>query len=213
MTISCRNVECPSAKFSDSLELNLFFLQSLSFVNMAAQPRPVGIAATRSQYHHFVPRFLLRNFASDAVAKPSASPRKGKQKRNSRGSNEFVNVLDFRNATVDQRPIAKEFGLVDMYRDPTIPDQHDLEKKLSRLEAQAGVIISKARKALESGSEAEVTRLEHNTIRKFFFIMKYRGSKFHSKFHHQSINTYNSNDRHRIVEFIAKSNLSSPTAV
>ena len=174
---------------------------------MATRPRQTPTASTKSQYHHFIPRFLLRNFASDTVNSSSASTGKGKR------SDEVVNILDFQAATFDQRRIAKEFGLVDMYRDQTIMDQHDLEKKLSRLESQAGVIISKARKALESGSELVLTRFERDTIRKFFFMMKYRSSRFHERFNHHSIETYDSNDRDRLVEFMAKSNFSSPKAV
>ena len=180
---------------------------------MAAQADLITAAAIKSQYHHFIPRFLLRNFVSDTVTNPSVTSRKGRQRRNYRPWDEFVNVLDFQDATVGQRPIAKEFGLFDMYRDRTIPDQHDLEKKLSRLEAQAGVVISKARKALDSGSEIELTRFERDTIRKFFFMMKYRSSTFHTRFNHQSIDTYDADDRHRLLEFMAKGNLSSPKAV
>ena len=95
---------------------------------MASQPDQASTTSTKPQYHHFIPRFLLRNFASDTVNESSASTSKGKRSRKNQSSDEVVNVLDFQTATVDQRRIAKEFGLVDMYRDPTILDQHDLEK-------------------------------------------------------------------------------------
>ena len=88
-----------------------------------------------------------------------------------------------------------------------------LRNKQTRLESQAGVIISKARKALESGSELVLTRVERDTIRKFFFVMKYRSSGQHERFNHQSIRTYDSDDKDRLVKFMAKSNFSSPKAI
>ena len=180
---------------------------------MATQSRKSPDTLTKSQYHHFIPRFLLRNFAKDVTDEPSASLGKGKRSKRHRNSDELVNILNFQNAIPSQRRIAKKFGLVDMYRDRAIADQHDLEEKLSKLEAQAGVIVSKARKALDGGFELVLTRFERDTIRNFFFMMKYRSSRQFERFNHQSIDTYDADDKDRLIGFLEKRNLSSPKAV
>ena len=76
-------------------------------------------------------------------------------------------------------------GLTDMYRDfAHATNQHYLEQQLSKLESRAGQIISKIKKAFEANeNEVWITRPERDDLRKFLFIMKYRGSMAHKRFY------------------------------
>jgi hypothetical protein len=52
----------------------------------------------------------------------------------------------------------------------------DVEQELSKLESQTAVILQKVKKAHENGDAGIcLTRVERNKLRKFLFIMKYRG--------------------------------------
>jgi hypothetical protein len=66
---------------------------------------------------------------------------------------------------IGESPVARTFGKVDMYRDfANMPNQHSIEKKLSRLEANAARNIHKIRTDHEAGKrEIWIPRLERNT--------------------------------------------------
>lgn len=71
-----------------------------------------------------------------------------------------------------------------MYRDfANATNQHYLEEQLSGLESRAGGIVSTIRKAFEAGNqEVWITRTDRDVLRKFLFIMKYRGTRFRKRF-------------------------------
>ena len=116
---------------------------------------------------------------------------------------------------IDETPVSRTFGLKDMYRDfAEASNQHHLEEQLSRLESSAGRIISKILKAFEAGeTEVWLTRRERDTLRKFIFIMKYRGSGFHRRFYHQDAERYSANDRDKMLKYMQEECFKKPIDV
>lgn len=172
-----------------------------------------------SQYHHFIPRFILRSFGHIYQGANGAKrPRKGRK-----GSGEAtlypgeqaINIIDISKdvPVLAESPIRKTFGLQDMYRDFTkASDQHYLENKLSQLESDASAIFAKIRKAFDSGDQAVMmTRLERDTLRKFLFVMKYRGMGFHKRF--TGSTDYVENDKETFMKYMNENGFETPRDV
>jgi hypothetical protein len=82
-------------------------------------------------------------------------------------------------------PVSRWFGQENMYNDATdaIESQKNIEKELSNLEARTAEILQKVKKAHEKGEqEIYLDRSERDRLRKFLFIMKYRGPGFFGKY-------------------------------
>ena len=175
-----------------------------------------------SQYHHFVPRFILRNFAHPF--KPPIAPSKGSGKRNKRKKRDghrpgepMLNVikLDGATAQIVETPVAKTLGIEDMYRDLRgAANQNHLEEELSKLESRAAMVIRKMLKAFEAGDkDVWITRAERDILRKFLFIMKYRSSGFHKRYSHHDAEHYSENDKDRLSEYMRKKGYEKPVDV
>lgn len=176
----------------------------------------------RTQYQHFVPQFLLRNFShpyrpqKDDRKKSNRSKRKG-EKRIFPGER-VVNTLDLSEdspAPCEAR-VNRILGQMDMYRDTSkpSPEQQQIEKMFSRLEGQASIIFRKITKAFEQDEkELWLTREERNLVRKFLFLLKYRGSGFHQRFYHENTECYKADDRELLWEYMAERGFKRPTDV
>lgn len=168
----------------------------------------------KSQYHHFIPRFILQNFSHPF--RPRSTKGKYGSKKGRRYGEPMLYTIDLiGNGDVTEAPIAKLFGLTDMYRDfRDAGNQHQLEQKLSVLESQAGRIISKIRKRHEAGEpDVWVTRKERDILRKFLFIMKYRGTGFHKRFQHNTAQEYSADDKERFVKYMGEKGFTRPMDV
>lgn len=186
-------------------------------------------APARSQYQHFVPRFLLKNFAhpyrsSDEAPSSSKScnnsgkknRKRGKKKKGPSPGDLMLNVINLKgdNACIEENQVAKTLGMTDMYRDEREQNQNHLEEKLSRLESAAAMVIHKMRKAFETGDpDVWITRSERDTLRKFLFIMKYRGSGFHKRYFHQNAAEYSEDDRQTLRDYMRKKGYERPVDV
>jgi len=183
----------------------------------------------RSQYHHFIPRFILRNYA-ETSASASVNASRGRGRRGGRGKRPsgqrqqqqqndrdgMIKLVNLKTMELEESPLSRAFGLQDMYRDfdRSNPDQHRIEQKLSALESKAGKIISDARKAFESNKgEVHMLRGERDTLRKFLFIMMYRNKGFHRRYNHQSTDDYKSNDRTRMLQYMKEKGFKKPIDV
>ncbi|CAI6094879.1 unnamed protein product [Clonostachys chloroleuca] len=111
----------------------------------------------------------------------------------------------------------KIFGSPGMYLDPNQPttgQQRRIESMFSKLESHASSIFRRIVKSHEAGEGAiSLTRLERDDIRKFFFILKYRGSGFHRRFYHERASDYNANDREILLEYMKERGFSAPRDV
>lgn len=174
-----------------------------------------------SQYHHFVPQFLLRNFSY-----PYTTP-KHRARATAVGSNassgsvklyrgdKVVNCIDLtsEDPAISQFPVKRILGQQDMYRDDTRPgpEQQLVEKMFSNLESDFSTIIGRITTAFEKKkSKASLTRLERNKLRKFLFIMKYRGSSFYARYYHQRRADYDANDREQMLKYMGDRGFKRP---
>ncbi len=189
---------------------------------MAAESSPSHPKLSKSQYHHFIPRFILRNFVHPpsrvkSSSKPSPKSAKRWKKGGRNYSEPMIYAVDLSKPTAEivERPISRTFGMIDMYRDfRNTKNEHYLEGELSKLESRAGEIVSKMRKHFEEGkTEVWITRPERNTLRKFLFIMKYRSSRMHKRFYYQNAEGYSANDREKLLQYMDERGFKKPVDV
>ena len=165
-----------------------------------------AIQETKSQYHHYIPRFTLRNFAHpfqpQNVSGRHRQRNKHKRQKGHYSGEEMIYAIHLAGIEpqITETPVASTFGQMDMYRDfANAPNQHEVEQKLSRLESNAARIIHKIRKEYEAQKkEIWIPRSERDTLRKFLFIMKYRGPRFRRRFGHQLPDEYSEDDAERL---------------
>ncbi|KAH6681370.1 hypothetical protein B0J14DRAFT_623366 [Halenospora varia] len=178
--------------------------------------RPSSNAQEKSQYHHFIPRFILRNYSHPgqrpAASRPSKNRGKSKNAARSKDPLLFGLNLSGEEPEITETSVAKTFGMMDMYRDfGAFTKQHQVEEQLSVLESRAGEIISTIRKAFEAGkTDVWITRTQRDTLRKFLFIMKYRSSRFHKRYCHENTDDYDEDDKERMMEYMEKNNIKKP---
>lgn len=167
------------------------------------------------QNHHFIPRFILKNFVPEnqPPARPAAEA--GTTKRNKRRGRDFlVNKIDLERCGLGQRPVSSEFSLVDLYRDTGFEeDPYHLEKKLSRLESQTSEIIRRACNLFSQGLDLEMDRIELDRLRKFLFLMKYRNSGMFDRYNHNQIDQYEADDRKRLLSYMESKGFTRPRDV
>ncbi|KAL9607916.1 MAG: hypothetical protein Q9167_007219 [Letrouitia subvulpina] len=177
---------------------------------------------TKSQYHHFVPRFILRNFVHpfkpQSDAPKDASKRSRRKKKDGYYPGEpMLHTINLAGNTAEvvEAPVSKTLGMTDMYRDfAAATNQHELEEKLSKLECRVGEIIGNIRKAFEAGKkDIWITRPERDVLRKFLFIMKYRGLLFHKRFFHESREGYSCDDKERLMKYMREKGFKRPLDV
>jgi hypothetical protein len=179
---------------------------------------------TSQQRHHFIPRFVLKQFRPED--QPPAGPLIAYSNNNhgrwtkSRTRRDFlVNKVDLegpilQRSILTQRPVSIEFALVDMYRDPgSDQDPYHLEKKLSDLEGQASDIIYRAFSQFAQGLTLELKRIEVDKLRKFLFLMKYRNSGMFDRYNHDHINDYKADDRERMSTYMRSRGFLKPRDV
>lgn len=154
----------------------------------------------RPQMQHFIPRFILRQFAP--TDQPPASPstyqgeKNGKRKNRKTRRDFLLNKLDLSQSALTQRPVSTEYALADMYRDPGFDENpNHLERKLGDLEGQASNILHRACDAFSQNSTLKLRRYEKDTLRKFLFLMKYRNTGFFHRYNHDRVETYSAGDR------------------
>ncbi|MCJ1246979.1 hypothetical protein MMC30_004190 [Trapelia coarctata] len=166
----------------------------------------------KSEYHHFIPRFILRNYAS-AIPAPSGTSKRKKKQRAQLAKDGMLNVIDLAGVKVTQAPLSRSFGLLDMYRDVNSFDEFELENKLSKLESEAAKIMNRIRKRFESGfPDVWLKRAERDTLRKFLFIMKYRSQTFYQRFNTET-GEYIADDKEDMLKYMEEKGFKRPVDV
>ena len=168
-----------------------------------------------SQYHHYVPRFLLRNYAVHRDGYGSSTTKAKKKGKAKSSQPENLNLLNLQTGAIEQTFLSKNFGVQDMYRDfkSTDPDQHKLEKQLGRLEEEVSQTISLVKRRFEAGKEeVHLSRREKDQLRKFLFIMHYRNQTFKSRFE-KSREDYDANDREVMLQYMDEKGFTHPREV
>ncbi|KAI1823846.1 hypothetical protein F4861DRAFT_299324 [Xylaria intraflava] len=176
------------------------------------------------EYQHFVPQFMLRNFAHKYVESKKSdndkrkNANKGKKKDKIYRGEFVVNNVNLRAdpIVIEETKVSRILGNYDMYQDTAQPtaEQRQIEAILCQLEGHVGTIFRKIIKAFEAGGPSVwVNRDERNAIRKFLFILKYRGTTFHRRFHHESVEKYDSNDKSSLQKYMEENNMKRPLDV
>ncbi|ESA43027.1 hypothetical protein GE21DRAFT_6437 [Neurospora crassa] len=173
------------------------------------KPKIATPAAPNGQYQHFVPQFLLKNFAHrvpKVFKRPKGTP-KPKYEKGMYPGDLVLNSLDLTQdpAVITEKPVSRIFGQINMYDDFTKPtgEQRRVEKLLSKLEAQAALIFTKIKKAyaVKEGGVV-ITRDERNLIRKFLCLMKYRSRGFYTRFCPDRPDAYSENDQEAFRKYM-----------
>ncbi|KAK0719324.1 hypothetical protein B0H67DRAFT_572915 [Lasiosphaeris hirsuta] len=185
-------------------------------------------SSQRDQYQHFVPQFLLRNFAHPYRPKGGGKRGKTKDENGLHYGESVVRSLDLAAdpSAICEKAVKRILGQMNMYEDATMssPQEKRVEEMLGRLENQVSVVFRKIVKAhekwaggnaMEEGTPAEVclARSERDLIRKFLFILKYRSSGFHRRFYHDTAEDYDSNDKELLREYMAEKGYQRPMDV
>jgi hypothetical protein len=177
------------------------------------------MAGTASvQYQHFVPQFLLRNFSHPYKPQNNGPKTSKRSKRKIFPREPVVHNL---NLSVDppvicETPVKRILGQIDMYRDTSkpSPEQQHIEQMFSKLEGQASAVFRKITKSFEQKEKGLwLTRDERDLIRKFLFLLKYRGSGFHRRFYHDNAEGYDANDRELLRDYMAEKGYTRPMDV
>ncbi|KAL1715252.1 hypothetical protein EV715DRAFT_173966, partial [Schizophyllum commune] len=125
----------------------------------------------RDQFHHFIPRFILRRYQVGPVL---SKAERNKAYRRTGVDPEYVLYYDVEKQTLDTRPIGKIFGTQNMYRDARNSfNVNHLEEKLGLLEKRAAKIIRGIHESIPWG-KFTLTRPDLEALRKFLFLMHYR---------------------------------------
>ena len=173
------------------------------------------------QYQHYIPQLLLRNFSHTYKVPPEKRSKKGGKHDYEKGKHPGDKVLNVVDLTAEksrllESPVSRWFGQEDMYKDfaDAIKSKKEVEKELSKLECWTAEILQKIKKAHENREPGIwLTRVERNRLRKFLFIMKYRGPSFHEKYMSKDPQLYESEDKHLLRAYMADTGMVRPRDV
>ncbi|KAG0001463.1 hypothetical protein BGZ80_009358 [Entomortierella chlamydospora] len=121
----------------------------------ASAPTPSS-RTSQSQYHHYIPRFILKNF-SDGSHGMEGDPQ--------------IKIHDVRSQRSSQMNIGKVYGVQNMYRDLKSDDCMQFEKLLGKLDSSAEKFVNKI---LSGSRDLPLTRAGLLEFKKFLAIMMYR---------------------------------------
>ncbi|KDN72260.1 hypothetical protein CSUB01_07911 [Colletotrichum sublineola] len=172
------------------------------------------------QYQHYIPQFILRNFShpyKPLGGKRARNRHKSEPGRLRRGEN-VLNVVHLASEEpqIREAPVSRWFGRVNMYEDAAdaIKGQKQIEDKLGRLESQSAIVIQRIKKAHERGqTHVRLERREKDQLRKFLFIMKYRGPRFHDKYLSGDEKIYQWEDKNLLRAYMAQKGFRDPREV
>ncbi|KAG1823140.1 hypothetical protein EV424DRAFT_1511077 [Suillus variegatus] len=161
--------------------------------------------APKTQYQHFIPRFILRKFQVGPV---KSKTERQKEFRRTGVDPEYVHYYDIATGSLDIRPIGKVYGVQNLYQDVrNIYNINELEEKLADLERHAASIIMDLHKALPQGTFT-LKRRPLELLRKFLFIMHYRNVSC-SNTYFQADHPENARGRQWIESFMKKKGIQS----
>ncbi|CAG8771315.1 9904_t:CDS:1 [Dentiscutata erythropus] len=132
----------------------------------------------KDEYHHYIPRFILRNFATDNYERIFTSNKElfsqKKKLWKSKKKGEFLQTYDRANDQLGTSLISRIYGDTNMYKDLNHDDTMRVEKKLAILEEKASKVIRDIIETSQTKSRIVLLRKNISDLRKFLFIMSYR---------------------------------------
>ncbi|KAK3824059.1 MAG: hypothetical protein J3R72DRAFT_390811, partial [Linnemannia gamsii] len=133
-----------------------------------------------AQYHHYIPRFILRTFADNFSLITSHT----EYIATSTPVSHYINVYQVADYTIELNDHARVYGIYDMYRDITSDDKMKFEKLLGIMECTSATFIRK----IWSGGDLSLTRVQLVDMKKFLCIMMYRGEHRWREYHDGLLN-------------------------
>jgi hypothetical protein len=129
-----------------------------------------------------------------------------------------LNRVDFRldDPVVTETLVKSVLGEQDMYRDSNMSEsrQQEIEGEFSKIESRAATVFQKITKAFKQRKTGlSLTRQDRNLLRKFLFLLKYRGPTFRERFSHESIDDYSADDRHLLIKYMREKKFKRPIDV
>ncbi|CAG8655007.1 11715_t:CDS:1, partial [Paraglomus brasilianum] len=151
------------------------------------------------QYHHYIPRFLLMNFAINNYGRIFVGNDKlllykeKKHKQNFKDWNKKEALLQTYNKEKGQiinSLVGKTYGYMNMYKDLNNKDVMYVEKELSKLEGKASLTVRRIINASQTENEIDLVRKHLENLRKFLFIMNYRNCHRWSQFANEKFDSF-----------------------
>ncbi len=112
---------------------------------------------TMTQYQHYIPQFLLRNFSHPyKPLKGKESKKRGKSRcgKGKHRGDKVLNVVDLDSDKLQllESPVYRRFGQEDIYNNvvDAIKSKKEVEQELSKLESWTAEILYKVKKAYEN---------------------------------------------------------------
>lgn len=178
---------------------------------------------SQSQFQHFIPQFILKNFSHkyhpSSFNSTSASRRKKKKNKKDsiRPGDPVLHIINLESniPRLCESSVKRTFGLIDMYQDVSnASDRNIIEKELSKLESRVSKIIAEIKKAFESSKDGfSMSRDQRDILRKFLFIMKYRGPGYHQRFYGDKSGRYVENDADQFKKYMVENGYHNPVDV
>lgn len=174
------------------------------------------------QYQHYIPQFILKNFSSrtsadadrSSPAQVPATPRLDRSRKNEYILNHVD--LSVENPTAQGKQGRRVFGEDNMYDNDTLApkEQRRIEKKLGKLESDASSVFRHMLKAFSERKRGfRLYRNDKNLIRRFLFVMKYRGPTFSERYRHNTLDTYTAEDKDELSAYMQEKGFLRPIDV
>ena len=179
-----------------------FLLQPLSPPSISlssSQTHPKQVE-TRTQFHHYIPRFILKTFADNfslsntefitATSSPNLSgftEVKPSKLRPKGRPCDYINVFRIEDHTTELANVARAYGADDMYRDVIEADCMKFEKLLAKHECTSSTFI---RKIWNEEEDLSLSRIQLGDMKKFLVIMMYRSERRRSQYFNQRFDPF-----------------------
>lgn len=176
----------------------------------------------KPEYQHYIPQFLLKNFAHE-YAPPNKSKAGKSRKRNHKRKmylgDPVVNSLCLTDGfPLEECLVKRVCGLENMYENQANPVnvhvQPRLEKKFAGFEGKASRIYRQIINAHKGGKQALwLKRAEKDVLRKFMFLLTLRGKQYYQKFNLDSMQEYEEGDKELLQNYMAEHSFTKPIDV
>ncbi|KAG0260962.1 hypothetical protein BGZ95_004324, partial [Linnemannia exigua] len=153
-------------------------------------------STTPTQFHHYIPRFILKTFAENfslsnseftmGTSNPDhlwfkpGDPSKLRRKVRPRHD---INVYRVEGHTTNLTNVSRAYGADDMYRDVTMVNCMKFEKLLAKHECTSATFI---RKIWNEEEDLSLTRAQLADMKKFLVVMMYRSEHRRSQYFNHS---------------------------
>ncbi|KAF9107333.1 hypothetical protein BGX27_008776 [Mortierella sp. AM989] len=163
---------------------------------------------TKNQFHHFIPRFILRNFIEEDGYKKTFVWKESEKafsvmKKSHKNDNPRIKSYDFQNQQSGLPRVKKMYGIQNMYKDITSDYCMKFEELLGKLECSAAIFIQKI---VSDTQEISLSRTQLESLKKFLVIMTYRGEGRRMQY---TNNMFNLTTKHSIQRHMDFNNILS----